>query len=320
VRIAITARFVTRRSRRAVVMVVLAGAVAARVHPHDGGVARPAVTIMAGALALGGGDAVDDPHACVPFADAVMARPHWQLQVGEAWRSCKSQDMGHVLTISDEPDLAWDEPDMPLRHLSLTETEHATLGSVWHLDCAQPAVLPEARLPGTFIVARAGLHSGPADLGVDGARIAQFSPMSDAIEGVFAAAHARYVAHRLAGLGDLRAEIEIRDSSEWPRRRDRYHATLTGRRLEIRRGDRLRAHVELDDAAVVELADWALAQPGAEVASPDHALRGHVLVAGQRVAIGDAARTARPMWRIVDALSGAMYDDAHRRGTHADAP
>ncbi|MCE9577510.1 MAG: hypothetical protein K8W52_30455 [Deltaproteobacteria bacterium] len=268
--------------------------------------------IVVTALALGDGDVSDDPEACVPFADAVMAHPHWQLQVGEAWQSCMRSDMGPVLTISDQPDLVWDQPGMPLRHLPLTEPERAALGALWHLDCAQPAVLPEAQLPGTFIVARAGLRSGPADLDlIDGARIAQFSPMSEAIQGVFAAARARYVAHRLAGLGDLRAEIEIREELRgWPRRRDRYHATLIGRRLEIRRGDRVQTRVDLQDDEVVDIADWARALPD-EIGVPDPDLRGHVLVDGRRVSVAETWQDVRPLWPVQRALSDARFADEH---------
>ncbi|MCE9575636.1 MAG: hypothetical protein K8W52_20970, partial [Deltaproteobacteria bacterium] len=234
-------------------------------------------------------------HGCVPFVDELMRHPHWQLQIGEAEWSCTWRGFANVFTLSEQ-DLVWDAPGLAPRHLVLTDGERAALRSWWRLDCGDPETVGGEQF-GLLLASMNGLHSGNTTFTdpMDGAPIVRGSPMGTVLESVFLSARARYVAARRAQLGDIRAEIEVKDwRAPWPRPRDRYHATLIGRHLVVRRGARVRARVDLADAQLVDLAEWALAQRDAPAAASERT-RGHVDVAGRRTSFGDFDGTWHPL-------------------------
>ncbi len=230
----------------------------------------------------------DDPFGpgqCVPFADEIMRHPHWQLQIAEPWWGCIDQGFLNVFTFSDGPDLAWEAWGMPTRRLTLTAAEREALRSAWRLNCDDTSAVQGDR-SGVLVASIGDLRAGSAKHGMSGEWIVLESPMGAAFTRVFAAARDRYVAARRAQLGDVRAEIEVKQwGAPWPRRRDRYHATLTGRHLVVRHGDRVRARVDLTDAELVDVADRALAQRDAPVRGAGEHARGYIEVNGQRASV-----------------------------------
>ncbi|MCE9577512.1 MAG: hypothetical protein K8W52_30465 [Deltaproteobacteria bacterium] len=253
----------------------------------------------------------DDPFGpgqCVPFVDEIMRHPHWQLQVGEAWWGCIDAGFLNVFTFSDGPDLAWEAWGMPTRRLTLTAAERETLRSAWRLSCDDLSAVQGDRF-GVLVASIGDLRAGSAKRTMSGAWIVLESPMGAAFLRVFAAARDRYVAARRAHLGAVHAEFEVTEPSEF-RPRARYHATLTDRHLVVRRGNRVRARVDLTDAELVDIADWALAQRDAPVQVDGEEARGYIDVNGQRASVDGYDRRWHTLHSLMDPVLDVFWTDA----------
>ncbi|MCE9577511.1 MAG: hypothetical protein K8W52_30460 [Deltaproteobacteria bacterium] len=311
--IAVSRLIASRRGWRAALLVALIGAcalaweVVGRSVAVDATITRPPV--WSNRLVPLAGDALDAfaPEVCIPFAEELARHPNWQLQFALPYGSCTEIGYLRVLSFSDDDELVWDDIAMPTRRLALTAGERATLHGLAHISCDP---ITDDDHPDTWRVSIGELRSGRSSMLSDTTpRISRRSPMGQAMERVFGEARQRYVARRLAELGEVRGDLELRFALDrrWPRLRASDRVRLRGHRVEVLRGRHVRAVVALDDEQLVDLADWAQVPhdpPPAETVE----IRGAIIVGGTRVAITVDFHPAPPLVPIIDAVVAAGAD------------
>jgi len=242
---------------------------------------------------------------CLEALAPLTAHPHWQVRVAEEWSDCEGSSVPRVLTIDADGGVTWEAPELPTRHLTLTADELARVRGLGLLSCA---LLDRYRRGAGFVVTY-GADPGPARTGyvgferTEGAHVPESSVAGVVLGEILDAATARYDRARLAELGDVTLDLTAMPlyRDHWSSRAARYRVRLgPGRVFSVRRGRRELASEVVPVREVVDLADWALANPVGLASSSDDLVRGRLVVGGRAIPI------AATEWQFPHLLSPAM--------------
>jgi hypothetical protein len=301
-------RIARRRSLAAAALVVAALAVPWRRLAPGGAPPAPAPAATYRLVPLSG-VVLDSPGggACLPFLDELLSHPHGSLQIGVPCSSCMVAGFSEVYTVSDGENLLWEEPELPARTLSLTAEERAALRDLGARSCAPDT---DAAFGTEYVVAIGGVRPGPViNALARGARVLAQSEVGHAIEAVLASAVARYRRERLGFVGDVRVHLEVAEYVDGGFYRWDDGAVVRGHAVELRHRHRVIGVATLDDQQLVDLADWALAQPAAASAEPtaEDQLRGWIAIGDHHVALASWS-TPRALAPVLRALAEARHD------------
>jgi hypothetical protein len=231
---------------------------------------------------------------CLPFLAPLVAHDDWQLQIARGTSGCLGDFLDASFTVHADGRVEWQQPDMPVRHLSLTTDE---LHAIRELDRAS-CVVAERR--GGYYVDwyRVGVGSDPNVAG--GADVPMESELARRLDAIFDAAQSRY-RQRVLGLGTLIGRLTARVDGRT------YHVEIADHLITVARHGRVWASRELDDSELVDLIDALWRQPHELVDEDSLRARGAFWFAGHTYQVSISWAERRPLSVIDRVITDAAY-------------